>query len=196
MRKIRLNSSIAPELRRKLLEDMKFFDSCKKAIEMFVTTPADNVERSIQQVLREAQKRLDTVMEYMGVTSVYSARLPVGGENSTADSQFLEDADSVLGLEDGQSINLSKAQLLYNEETLELILTDEETIPDGFAVVGIVQETEDSDNAAENAADAKESEDDSTESEADDNADDDSPANATEDDEGQSESSNEEGGIL
>ena len=87
---------------------------------------------------------------------VNSARLPVGGEADSDDTAFLEDVDSVLGLENGESIDISKAQLLYNQDTLELMLTDEDDIPDGFEVVGTVVETEDTENAAEDAEDKPE----------------------------------------
>lgn len=152
MRKVRLNSGIVHDNARQLLDDTHYLGNCVKAIEMFVAAPGPDVDNAVKKTLIELQRQLDNVMGYMGMLKVNSAKLPVGSETASDDTAFLEAADSVLGLEDGESIDISKAQLLYNEDTLELMLTDEEDVPEGFDVVGTVVETEDTEDDAEEAA--------------------------------------------
>lgn len=152
MRKVRLNSGIVQDNARQLLADMHYLGNCIEAVEMFVAAPGPDVDNAVKQTLIEAKKQLEKVMGYMGMLKVNSAKLPIGSETESDDTTFLEAADSVLGLEDGESIDISKAQLLYNEDTLELMLTDEEEIPEGFDVVGTVVETEETEDDAEEAA--------------------------------------------
>ena len=152
MRKVRLNSGIVQDNARQLLDDMHYLGNCVEAIEMFVAVPGPDVDNAVKKALIEAQRQLDKVMGYMGMLKVNSAKLPIGSETESDDTTFLEAADSVLGLEDGESIDISKAQLLYNEDTLELMLTDEEEVPEGFEVVGTVVETEETEDDAEEAA--------------------------------------------
>lgn len=152
MRKVRLNSGIVQDNARQLLADMHYLGNCIEAVEMFVAAPGPDVDSAVKQTLIEAKKQLEKVMGYMGMLKVNSAKLPIGSETESDDTTFLEAADSVLGLEDGESIDISKAQLLYNEDTLELMLTDEEEIPEGFDVVGTVVETEETEDDAEEAA--------------------------------------------
>jgi hypothetical protein len=156
MRKVHLNSSVVQEHARQLLDDMHTVSNYIEAIEMFVVNPGPNCDSTVKEALIHVQKQLDKVKGYMGLMRVNSARLPIGGEADSDDTAFLEDVDSVLGLENGESIDISKAQLLYNQDTLELMLTDEDDIPDGFEVVGTVVETEDTENAAEDAEDQPE----------------------------------------
>lgn len=151
MRKIHLNSGVVQDHAQQLLDDMYTVGNYIEAIEMFIVNPGPNCDATVKEALIHVQKQLDKVKGYMGMMRVNSARLPVGGEANSDDTAFLEDADSILGLENGESIDLSKAQLLYNQDTLELMLTDEADIPDGFEVVGTVVETEDTENAAEDA---------------------------------------------
>lgn len=152
MRKVRLNSGIVQDNARQLLADMQYLGNCIEAVEMFVAAPGPDVDSAVKQTLIEAKKQLEKVMGYMGMLKVNSAKLPIGSETESDDTTFLEAADSVLGLEDGESIDISKAQLLYNEDTLELMLTDEDEIPEGFDVVGTVVETEETEDDAEEAA--------------------------------------------
>lgn len=156
MRKVHLNSGVVQENSYQLLDDMNTMSNYIEAIEMFVVNPGPDCDSTVKEALIHVQKQLDKVKGYMGMMRVNSARLPVGGEADSDDTAFLEDVDSVLGLENGASIDLSKAQLLYNQDTLELMLTDEDDIPDGFEVVGTVVETEDTENAAEDAEDQPE----------------------------------------
>ena len=155
MRKVHLNSGVVQDHAHQLLDDMHTVGNYIEAIEMFIVNPSPNCDATVKEALIHVQKQLDKVKGYMGMMRVNSARLPVGGEADSDDTAFLEDADSILGLENGESIDLSKAQLLYNQDTLELMLTDEAEIPDGFEVVGTVVETEDTENAAEDAAEDK-----------------------------------------
>ena len=152
MRKVRLNSGIVQDNARQLLADMHYLGNCIEAVEMFVAAPGPDVDNAVKKTLIELQRQLDNVMGYMGMLKVNSAKLPVGSETASDDTAFLEAADSVLGLEDGESIDISKAQLLYNEDTLELMLTDEEDVPEGFDVVGTVVETEDTEEDTEDDA--------------------------------------------
>jgi hypothetical protein len=156
MRKVHLNSGVVQEHARQLLDDMHTVSNYIEAIEMFVVNPGPNCDSTVKEALIHVQKQLDKVKGYMGLMRVNSARLPISGEADSDDTAFLEDVDSVLGLENGESIDISKAQLLYNQDTLELMLTDEDDIPDGFEVVGTVVETEDTENAAEAAEDQPE----------------------------------------
>lgn len=156
MRKVHLNSGVVQEHARQLLDDMHTVSNYIEAIEMFVVNPGPDCDSTVKEALIRVQKQLDKVKGYMGLMRVNSARLPIGGEADSDDTAFLEDVDSVLGLENGESIDISKAKLLYNQDTLELMLTDEDDIPDGFEVVGTVVETEDTENAAEDAEDKPE----------------------------------------
>lgn len=156
MRKVHLNSGVVQEHARQLLDDMHTVSNYIEAIEMFVVNPGPDCDSTVKEALIRVQKQLDKVKGYMGLMRVNSARLPIGGEADSDDTAFLEDVDSVLGLENGESIDISKAKLLYNKDTLELMLTDEDDIPDGFEVVGTVVETEDTENAAEDAEDQPE----------------------------------------
>lgn len=168
MRKVHLNCSVVQDHARQLLDDMHTIGDYIEAIEMFIVNPGPNSDATVKEALIRVQKQLDKVKGYMGMMRVNSARLPVGGEADSDDTAFLEDVDSILGLENGESIDLSKAQLIYNQDTLELILTDEADIPDGFEVVGTVVETEDTENAAEDAAeDAEDKPEDTAEDTAD-----------------------------
>ena len=171
MRKVRLNSGIVQDNARQLLADMHYLGNCIEAVEMFVAAPGPDCDSKVKESLIHVQKQLDKVKGYMGMMRVNSARLPVGGEADSDDTAFLEDVDSVLGLENGESIDISKAKLLYNQDTLELMLTDEDDIPDGFEVVGTVVETEDTENAAEDAEDAEDQPKDTAEDTAEDTAD-------------------------
>lgn len=156
MRKVHLNSGVVQEHARQLLDDMHTVSNYIEAIEMFVVNPGPDCDSTVKEALIHVQKQLDKVKGYMGLMRVNSARLPIGGEADSDDTAFLEDVDSVLGLENGESIDISKAKLLYNQDTLELMLTDEDDIPDGFEIVGTVVETEDTENAAEDAEDKPE----------------------------------------
>lgn len=149
MRKVRLNSSIVYEKQRQLIDDMRFIGDCVQAVEMFVAAPGPDVDTAVKAALTEMQKQLDQVMKYMGMLKMNSAKLPVGGEHEDVDSEFMDEVDSILGLEDGQSIDISKARLAYNEDTQELMLTDEDDIPEGYEVVGEVVETPDTDDSVE-----------------------------------------------
>lgn len=167
MRKVHLNSGVVQNHARQLLDDMHTLSNYIEAIEMFVVNPGPDCDSTVKEALIHVQKQLDKVKGYMGMMRVNSARLPIGGEADSDDTAFLEDVDSVLGLENGESIDISKAQLLYNQDTLELMLTDEDDIPDGFEVVGTVVETEDTENAAEDAEDAEDQPEDTAEDTAD-----------------------------
>lgn len=171
MRKVHLNSGAIQENSYQLLDDMNTMSNYIEAIEMFVTNPGPDCDATVKQALSHIQNLLDKVMGYTGIVKVNSAKLPIGGEADSDDTAFLEDVDSVLGLENGESIDISKAQLLYNQDTLELMLTDEDDIPDGFEVVGTVVETKDTENAAEDTENAAEDAEDQPEDTAEDTAD-------------------------
>ena len=179
MRKVRLNSGIVHDNARQLLDDTHYLGNCVKAIEMFVAAPGPDVDNAVKKTLIELQRQLDNVMGYMGMLKVNSAKLPVGSETASDDTTFLEAADSVLGLADGESIDISKAQLLYNEDTLELMLTDEEDVPEGFDVVGTFVETEDTKEDTEKDTE-KDTKDDAEEAAGEEQEEPEEPAAATE----------------
>lgn len=161
MRKIRLNSGLSSDMRRRILQDVNLISANLDFVQRAVAVNDTSIG-SIKEALAKASATMIALENYVGSKSVNSARLPVGGEQDDVDAEFLDNADSILGLEDGQSIDLSKAQLLYNEDTMELVLTDEDEVPDGYAVVGVVEETPATDNSNEDEDDdgeAKEPED-------------------------------------
>lgn len=57
------------------------------------------------------------------------------------DEQFLQDLSSVITMEDGSSIDLSKAVLLYNPETKQIQISDAESYPNGFQQVATLTPT-------------------------------------------------------
>lgn len=158
MRKVRLNSSIPQDVRQKILKDIHIVDNGIEFIKMCVAQPAEGAIDSIKQTLVYILATVKDLTNYVGAQSINSARLPVGGAQTDVDAEFLEEVSSIIGLEDGQSIDLSRAQLLYNEDTMELILTDEEEVPDGYDVVGVVTETPATDDSNEDDDDEEDKE--------------------------------------
>lgn len=48
------------------------------------------------------------------------------------DEEFLQEVSSIITLEDGSSINLEKAVLLYNPDSRQIQLSDSDVIPNNF----------------------------------------------------------------
>lgn len=48
------------------------------------------------------------------------------------DEQFMQDVDSIITLEDGSSLDLKKAVLLYNPKTRKIQISDSDSYPDDF----------------------------------------------------------------
>lgn len=51
---------------------------------------------------------------------------------NTVDREFLQDLGSVITLEDGSSLDLSKAKLLYNPNTKKIQISDSDNVPPDF----------------------------------------------------------------
>lgn len=50
----------------------------------------------------------------------------------TVDREFLQDLGSIITLEDGSSLDLSKARLLYNPNTKKIQISDSDSLPPDF----------------------------------------------------------------
>ena len=48
------------------------------------------------------------------------------------DEQFMQDVGSIITLEDGSSLDLNKAMLLYNPKTRQIQISDSKDIPSNF----------------------------------------------------------------
>lgn len=48
------------------------------------------------------------------------------------DEQFMQDVGSIITLEDGSSLDLNKAMLLYNPKTRQIQISDSKDIPNDF----------------------------------------------------------------
>jgi hypothetical protein len=113
MRKVHLNSGVVQEHARQLLDDIHTVSNYIEAIEMFVVNPGPNCDSTVKEALIRVQKQLDKVKGYMGLMRVNSARLPIGGEADSDDTAFLEDVDSVLGLENGDLADVTEYTANY-----------------------------------------------------------------------------------
>ena len=65
-----------------------------------------------------------------------------GRFENTVDEEFLQDLSSMITLEDGSSLDLRKAVLLYNPKTREIQLSDSETYPPDFIQVAALDITD------------------------------------------------------
>ena len=72
-----------------------------------------------------------------------SAAVAPGKFEETVDDQFMQDMSSVITLEDGSSLDLKKAVLLYNPNTHKIQLTDSSDIPKDFIQVATLTVTPD-----------------------------------------------------
>ena len=72
-----------------------------------------------------------------------SAEITPGNAEHDIDEQFMQDLDSIITLEDGSSINLKKARLLYNPDSKKIELTDNESTPAGYTQVATLAVTKD-----------------------------------------------------
>ena len=72
-----------------------------------------------------------------------SAAVAPGKFEETVDDQFMQDMSSVITLEDGSSLDLKKAVLLYNPNTHKIQLTDSSDIPKDFTQVATLTVTPD-----------------------------------------------------
>lgn len=74
---------------------------------------------------------------------INSAAITPSNLDSQIDEEFLQDMSSTIVLEDGSSIDLRRARLLYNPDTKQIQLTDAEATPKGFAQLATLRLTED-----------------------------------------------------
>jgi len=72
-----------------------------------------------------------------------SAEITPGNAEHDVDEQFMQDMDSIITLEDGSSINLKKARLLYNPDSKKIELTDNEATPTGYVQLATLAITKD-----------------------------------------------------
>lgn len=63
--------------------------------------------------------------------------------DNPVDEEFLNDVSSIITLEDGSSIDLRKARLLYNPGTHQVQLTDSEANPKDFIQLATLTITQD-----------------------------------------------------
>ena len=71
------------------------------------------------------------------------AEITPGNAEHDVDEQFMQDLENVITLQDGSSINLNKAKLLYNPDTKQIELTDTDANPEGFIQVATLAITKD-----------------------------------------------------
>ena len=63
---------------------------------------------------------------------INSASISPSQYDSETDEEFVQELSSLITLEDGSSLNLKKAVLLYNPKTRKIQLTDSESVPEDF----------------------------------------------------------------
>lgn len=61
--------------------------------------------------------------------------------DSEVDEQFMQDVGSIIALEDGSSLDLKKAVLLYNPKSKKIQLTDSDMYPADFVQVAVLDVT-------------------------------------------------------
>lgn len=72
---------------------------------------------------------------------VNSASVAPGRYDSEVDEQFMQDVGSIITLEDGSSLDLKKAVLLYNPKSKKIQLTDSDMYPADFIQVAVLNVT-------------------------------------------------------
>lgn len=72
---------------------------------------------------------------------INSASISPGQYDSEVDEEFMQDLSSLITLEDGSSLNLKNAVLLYNPKTHKIQLTDSKTTPDDFVQIATLNIT-------------------------------------------------------
>lgn len=73
---------------------------------------------------------------------INSAAVSPGKYDNAVDEEFMEDVGSIITLEDGSSLNLKQAVLLYNPKTKKIQLTDSDNYPDDYVQVASLTVTE------------------------------------------------------
>lgn len=72
---------------------------------------------------------------------VNSASVAPGRYDSEVDEQFMQDVGSIITLEDGSSLDLKRAVLLYNPKSKKIQLTDSDMYPADFIQVAVLNVT-------------------------------------------------------
>lgn len=72
---------------------------------------------------------------------VNAASVAPGRYDSEVDEQFMQDVGSIITLEDGSSLDLKKAVLLYNPKSKKIQLTDSDMYPADFIQVAVLNVT-------------------------------------------------------
>jgi hypothetical protein len=70
-----------------------------------------------------------------------SANVSPSQYDSEVDEQFMQDVGSIIALEDGSSLDLKKAVLLYNPKSKKIQLTDSDMYPADFVQVAVLDVT-------------------------------------------------------
>lgn len=70
-----------------------------------------------------------------------SANVSPSQYDSEVDEQFMQDVGSIITLEDGSSLDLKKAVLLYNPKSKKIQLTDSDMYPADFIQVAALDVT-------------------------------------------------------
>ena len=74
---------------------------------------------------------------------INSASISPGKYEQVIDSEFMEDMNSVITLEDGSSLDLKKTVLLYDPDSHKIQLSDSDDIPDNFVQLATLTLTKD-----------------------------------------------------
>lgn len=72
---------------------------------------------------------------------INSAAISPSKYEHQVDEEFLQDVSSIITLEDGSSIDLKKAVLLYNPNTRQIQLSDSDTLPEDFIQLATLELT-------------------------------------------------------
>lgn len=72
---------------------------------------------------------------------VNAASVAPGRYDNEVDEQFMQDVGSIITLEDGSSLDLKKAVLLYNPKSKKIQLTDSDMYPADFIQVAVLNVT-------------------------------------------------------
>lgn len=73
---------------------------------------------------------------------INSAAVSPGKYDNAVDEEFMEDVGSIITLEDGSSLNLKQAVLLYNPKTKKIQLTDSDNYPNDYVQVASLTVTD------------------------------------------------------
>lgn len=73
---------------------------------------------------------------------INAATVSPGRYQKDVDNEFMEEVSSIITLEDGTSLNLRNAVVLYNPDSRKIQITDSETIPSGYEQLATLRLTD------------------------------------------------------